>query len=710
MKRIAEFISYHPKLIALIAVLLTIPSAIGYINTYVNYDLLSYLPSELDSMQGEIILDKTFNSASISFLVFENMPEKDVKALKSEIAEVNGVNRVIWVDDIMDISIPVSALPEVITQIFYSQDKTGTLLLVQYDDTAVSDLTMNAIEEIRDITNQQCFMSGLGVIMKDTMDLTNSQAPIFIAIAVVLALIVMAFCMESWVQPLVLLAALSLAVIYNMGTNVFFGQISYITQCIAAILQLGVTMDYSVFLIDRFEEEKINYTDKRDAMTAAIQGAFVSLTGSSLTTVFGFLALCFMTLSLGMDIGLVMAKGVVFGVLTVVLVLPALVLLFDKQIHRYRHRNFIPRFDRLNNFIINHKKFFIAAFVLLFIPAYIMQSNVNVYYSMDKMLPEDIPCIAALNKLKNDFNMATSHFIIVDDNVSASQLVRMENEIKKLDGVTIAVAYNSFVGSGIPDSMIPEEITSMVKAGGKQMMLVNTNFVSATDECNEQLDKLTKIVKSYDPSALITGEGAMYKDMIEITDHDFKLTSILSILSIFLLIAIVFKSISIPAILVLSIELAILVNKAFAFISGVPISFIAPTVIGCVQLGATVDYAILLTTRFREEIRNGKDKRTAIFEAANASERSIFQSALVFFAATFGVYLTCDISIVKELCSMLARGSFISAGVIIFMLTPLLLTLEGFINKTTVGFRKPSAFGKRKKAVQTEISDGGAQK
>ena len=710
MKRIAEFISYHPKLIALIAVLLTIPSAIGYINTYVNYDLLSYLPSELDSMQGEIILDKTFNSASISFLVFQNMPEKDVKALKSEIAEVNGVNRVIWVDDIMDISIPVSALPEVITQIFYSQDKTGTLLLVQYDDTAVSDLTMNAIEEIRDITNQQCFMSGLGVIMKDTMDLTNSQAPIFIAIAVVLALIVMAFCMESWVQPLVLLAALSLAVIYNMGTNVFFWQISYITQCIAAILQLGVTMDYSVFLIDRFEEEKANYTDKRDAMTAAIQGAFVSLTGSSLTTVFGFLALCFMTLSLGKDIGLVMAKGVVFGVLTVVLVLPALVLLFDKQIHRYRHRSFIPRFDRLNNFIINHKKFFIAAFVVLFIPAYIMQNNVNVYYSMDKMLPEDIPCIAALNKLKNDFDMATSHFIIVDDNVSASQLVRMENEIKKLDGVTTAVAYNSFVGSGIPDSMIPEEITSMVKAGGKQMMLVNTNFVSATDECNEQLDKLTKIVKSYDPSALITGEGAMYKDMIEITDHDFKLTSILSILSIFLLIAIVFKSISIPAILVLSIELAILVNKAFAFISGVPISFIAPTVIGCVQLGATVDYAILLTTRFREEIRNGKDKRTAIFEAANASDRSIFQSALVFFAATFGVYLTCDISIVKELCSMLARGSVISACVIIFMLTPLLMTLEGFINKTTVGFRKPSAGGKRKKDVQTEISDGGAQK
>lgn len=701
MARIAKFISYHPKLVTLIAVLLLIPSAIGYINTFVNYDLLSYLPEELDSVKGEVILDKTFNSASMSFLVIDDMPSKDVKALKEKIAGVDGVNSVIWVDDIADISIPASALPQVITQIFYNEDKTSTMLLVRYDETAVSDRTMNAITEIRSISNKQCFMSGMGVIMKDTMDLTNTQSPIFIAIAVVLALIVMSFCMDSWIQPLVLLAALSFAIAYNMGTNVFFGQISYITQCIAAILQLGVTMDYSVFLIDRFEEEKAHYADKRDAMTAAVQSAFVSLAGSSLTTVFGFLALCFMDLSLGKDIGIVMAKGVLFGVVTVVLVLPALVLLFDKQIHKYHHKSFIPKFDKVNLFAVKHRKAITIVFFALFIPAYLMQSNISMYYSMDKMLPEDIPCIQALNKMKDEFNMATSHFIIVDDSIPASKLVQMENEINNLDGITTAIAYNNFVGSGIPDSMIPESLSSLAKAGGKQMMLVNTSYISATNECNEQLEKLNEIVKRYDPDGLITGEGAMYKDLIDVTDHDFKLTSVLSILSIFLLIAIIFKSISIPTILVMSIELAILVNKAISFMTGTTISFIAPTVIGCVQLGATVDYAILLTTRFREELRNGKDKRTAILDAANASDRSIFQSSMVFFAATFGVYLFCDINIVRELCSMLARGSLISAFVIIFMLTPVLLSLEGVINKTTVNFRKAP------KPKFKKISDGG---
>lgn len=704
MKHIAKFISYHPKLVALIAVLLLIPSALGYINTYVNYDLLSYLPEELDSVKGEVVLDETFNSASMSFLVLDNMPAKDIVKLKAKIAEVEGVSSVIWVDDIADISIPASALPEVITQIFYNPEKTSTLMLIRYDGTAISDATVNAISEIRNIMNGECLMSGLGVIMKDTMDLTNSQAPIFIAIAVVTALIIMSFCMESWILPLVLLAALSLAVAYNMGTNVFFGQISYITQCIAAVLQLGVTMDYSVFLIDRFEEEKEKFSDKRDAMASAIGQAFTALTGSSLTTIFGFLALCFMDLSLGKDIGIVMAKGVLFGVITVVLVLPALILLFDKQIHKYRHRSFIPNFDRLNNFVLKHKKIFATVFVLLFVPAYLMQANVDVYYSMDKMLPPELSCIAALNKMKDEFNMATSHFIIVDDDIPGSQLVQMENEINELDGITLTVAYNSFVGSGIPDSMIPEALSSLAKTGGKQMMLVNTSYTSATDECNEQLEKLTEIVKSYDPDALITGEGAMYKDLIDVTDHDFKLTSILSIVSIFILIAIIFKSISIPTVLVLTIELAILINKAISFAMGSEISFIAPTVIGCVQLGATVDYAILLTTRFREEIRNGKDKQEAIRIAANSSDRSILQSALVFFGATFGVFVFCDISIVRELCSMLARGSLISAGVIILMLTPLLLMLEGFINKTTIGFRKES----KKKTAKS--ANGGAEK
>lgn len=686
MKRIAKFIAYHPKTITIIAVLLLIPAAIGYINTFVNYDILSYLPGDLDSVKGENELDETFNSASMSFLVIEDMPSKDVAALKEKIAKVDNVSSVIWVNDIADISIPQEIIPQAVKDIFYSKDGKCTMMLIQYKYKAVTDETMKAIEDVRGLLNNQCFLSGMGVIMKDTRDLADSQAPIFIAIAIAIALVVMTFCMESWVEPWVLLAALCMAVVYNMGTNLIFGQISYITQCIAAILQLGVTMDYSVFLIDRFEEEKPKYADKRDAMASAIQGAFLSLSGSSLTTIFGFLALCFMDLSLGKDIGLVMAKGVVFGVLTVTIVLPALVLQCDKIIHKYRHRSFIPKFDKLNNFVINHKKVWVAIFLVLFIPSYIMQSNVNVYYSMDRMLPDDIGCIAALNKMKEEFNMATSHFIIVDDSLDASDLVKMENEIKGTAGVTNMVAYNSFVGSGIPDSMIPDELKSIAKSGGRQMILVNTSYVAATDECNEQLTKINNIVKKYDKNGYVTGEGAMYKDLIDITDHDFKLTSVLSILSIFILIAIIFKSISIPTILVLSIELAIFVNKAISFATGTTLSFIAPTIIGCVQLGATVDYAILLTTRFREEMRNGHNKLDAIKIAANASDRSIFQSALVFFGATFGVFLTCDIKIVKEVCLLLARGSLISAGVIVFMLTPLLLVLEGLIEKTTYDF------------------------
>lgn len=686
MKRIAKFIAYHPKTITIIAVLLLIPAAIGYINTFVNYDILSYLPGDLDSVKGENELDETFNSASMSFLVIEDMPSKDVAALKEKIAKVDNVSSVIWVNDIADISIPQEIIPQAVKDIFYSKDGKCTMMLIKYKYKAVTDETMKAIEDVRGLLNNQCFLSGMGVIMKDTRDLADSQAPIFIAIAIAIALVVMSFCMESWVEPWVLLAALCMAVVYNMGTNLIFGQISYITQCIAAILQLGVTMDYSVFLIDRFEEEKPKYADKRDAMASAIQGAFLSLSGSSLTTIFGFLALCFMDLSLGKDIGLVMAKGVVFGVLTVTIVLPALVLQCDKIIHKYRHRSFIPKFDKLNNFVVNHKKVWVAIFVVLFIPSYIMQSNVNVYYSMDRMLPDDIGCIAALNKMKEEFNMATSHFIIVDDSLDASDLVKMENEIKETAGVTNMVAYNSFVGSGIPDSMIPDELKSIAKSGGRQMILVNTSYVAATDECNEQITKINNIVKKYDKNGYVTGEGAMYKDLIDITDHDFKLTSVLSILSIFILIAIIFKSISIPTILVLSIELAIFVNKAISFATGTTLSFIAPTIIGCVQLGATVDYAILLTTRFREEMRNGHNKLDAIKIAANASDRSIFQSSLVFFGATFGVYLICDIKIVKEVCAMLARGSLISAGVIILMLTPLLLVLEKFIEKTTYDF------------------------
>lgn len=700
MKRFAHFIAYHPKTVVIVALLLLIPAVLGYIGTYVNYDILSYLPEELDSVQGEIELDKTFNSAAMSFLVVENMPAKDVKALKEKIAEVKNVSDVIWVDDIADISIPEAALPDVIRTVFYNKDSSCTLILVRYKYDAMSDETMEAIEDIRSLMNEQCFISGMSVILKDTRDMTDSQAPIFVAIAIASALVVMSICMESWIQPLVLLAALGIAVIYNMGTNIFFGQISYITQSIAAILQLGVTMDYSVFLIDRFNEEKLRCTDKREAMENAIQAAFSSLAGSSLTTVFGFLALCFMQLSLGLDIGLVMAKGVVLGVVTVVIVLPAFVIQLDKPLTKYSHKSLIPSFNRLNGAILKKRPVFAVIFIVLLIPSFFLQSKVDVYYSMDKMLPADTPCIEGLNKVKDEFNMATSHFIIVDDSVEASKLARMESEIEKLDGISSVLAYNKFVGSGIPDSMIPDSLKTLVKAGGKQMILANSSYTSATDECNAQLDKLESIVKSYDSSGVITGEGALYKDLITITDHDFKLTNILSIISIFILIAIVFKSISIPVILIASIELAIFINEALCVVTGTEISFIAPTVISCVQLGATVDYAILMSTRFREEIQKGHDRKKAMHIAANSADKSIIQSALVFFAATFGVYLTCDINIVKELCSLLARGSLISAAIIILLLPPIMSLLEGVINKTTYNFRG-TKIPKKKKNIKT---------
>ena len=491
MKHFAKLIAYHPKLIVIVALILLIPSAIGYVNTFVNYDILSYLPGDLDSVKGENILDQTFKSASTSFLIIDTqMPAKDITEIKQKISAIKGVSSVTWVDDIADISIPQEALPQAVKDIFYSKNGQYTLMLVQYEYSAVDTVTMDAVNSIRDVMNKQCFLSGMGVIVKDTKELADSQAPIYIAIAIALSLVVMTFCMESWLEPWVLLAALSIAVVYNMGTNVFFGQISYITQCIAAILQLGVTMDYSVFLIDRFEEEKKRFPDKRDAMASAIQGSFISLSGSSLTTIFGFLALCFMRLTLGRDIGLVMAKGVLFGVLTVTIILPALVIQLDKQLHRFRHRSFIPKFNKINAFTIKHKGIFVSVFLILLAPSFIMQNNVSLYYSMDKMLPPELPCVDALNKLKNEFNMATSHFIIVDDSIEDSRLVMMETEINELDGITNSIAYNSFVGSGIPDSMIPDSLKKLAKAGGKQMLLVNSSYEAATDECNAQLNAI----------------------------------------------------------------------------------------------------------------------------------------------------------------------------------------------------------------------------
>lgn len=658
----------------------------GFIGTKVNYDILSYLPDELESVQGEQVLDKTFNTAGISIVITENMQPKQTLALKNEILAVDGVSSVIWVDTIADIGIPADILPDVLKNIFYSADGSQTMMLVRYDNTGSDDSQLRAIAQIKTLLGKNQFLSGLTVVVDDTREIAETQAPLYIAVAVILALIVMSVLMESWFQPLIILFSLGLAVIYNMGTNIFLGQISFITQCVAAVLQLGVTMDYSIFLIDRYAEEKQRFSSREDAMAEAVTVSLTALMGSSLTTVFGFLALCFMKLGLGFDIGFVMAKGVVLGILTVIFVLPAVVLLFEKQIIKYRHRSFVPDFTRLNKFTIKHKKAFALLFLLLLAPAYFIQKNIDMYYSMDKALPSYLTSMEGLTKLKDDFGMACTQFVIIDDSLPADKLIEMEHKLEALDGVTSLLAYNSIVGAAIPDTIIPDDIISLCKQDGKQLMMINSEYGAATDELTAQLVKMDAVVKSYDPTAYITGEGAITQGLIDTTDVDFAVTAVLSIAAIFVLIAICFKSPSLPVILVLSIELAIWINLSITVIMGTEASFVDPTVVNCVQLGATVDYAILLTTRFREELRH-LPRDEAMLKAVSAAQQSIFQSAGVFFAATFGVYLVCDIYIVRGMCALLARGAIISEIVIIVLLSPVLCVCESLIAKTTPSWR-----------------------
>lgn len=689
MKKIALWEAKHPKTVLLLALLLLIPALIGFVCTGVNYDILSYLPDELESMQGEQVLDETFNTAGISIIITEDMQPKYTLALKNEILKVEGVSSVIWVDTLADIGIPADALPDVLKNIFYSADGTKTMMLVRYDPAGGEGSDLKAIAQIKTLLGENAFMSGLSVIVDDTREICDSQAPLYIAVAVALALAVMALMMESWFQPLIVLLSLGIAVLYNMGTNFFLGEISFITQCVAAVLQLGVTMDYSIFLIDRYSEEKEHYPTREEAMAAAVTKSFAALAGSSLTTVFGFLALCFMHLKLGFDIGFVMAKGVLFGILTVVFVLPSIVLIFEKQILKYRHRSFIPDFTKVNVFTLKHKKAFALIFLLLLAPSYLIQKDIDLYYSMNKALPGYLTSMQGFEKLKNDFDMACTQFVIVDDSIPAAKLIEMEQKLGNMDGVSSLLAYNSIVGPAIPDDILPDEIMQLCKQDGLQLFLVNSKFDPATPELTAQLQQMEQIVKSYDPNAYITGEGAIEQGLIDTTDRDFAVTAALSVAAIFILIAIVFKSVTLPIILVLSIELAIWLNLSLSVIMGKEASFVDPTVINCIQLGATVDYAILLTTRFREELRFAP-KQEAMLKAVKMAQQSIFQSAAVFFAATFGVYVVCDIYIVRGMCALLARGAIISEIVIVLFLAPLLVVCEGFIAKTTPSWRLPA--------------------
>lgn len=685
IEKIAHGLTRKPKLVALIAVLMLIPSVIGYAATRINYDILTYLPQDLESSQGERLLEEPFHMAATSMLIVEGMPAGYTNDLISEIKEVPGVSNALWLSNLVGIQIPTDMIPASFREIFFSGE--GTMMIIQYDHPGASEETMDAISQIRSICNEKCFLAGFSVVIKDTKDLVDKELPVFVALAVVLALCAMLLTLESTVLPLILMVNIGIAIVYNFGTNVFLGEISYITKAIAAVLQLGVTMDYSIFLYHRYKDERTNYDDKRDAMAQAIIAAFRSLSGSSVTTIAGFLALCFMRLTLGRDIGVVMAKGVVLGVATVILVLPALILLFDKQIDKHRHKQLIPSMTRINQFVLRHRVAFVVLTLLLFLPSIYAQNHANVYYKLDESLPRDLPSIVGNEKLKDEFDMATSHFVVLRDDIPTMDMTEMENQLKALPGITGLVSYHAMLGTGIPDFFIPDAVKDMLKQGGYQMMMVNSSYDTASDAVSEQLAQMTAIINSYDPDAMITGEAAMTDDLISTTAVDFKVTNYISIAAIFLIIAIVFQSISVPLALVATIELAIFINQGIPYFTGTYVPFVAPTVISCVQLGATVDYAILMTSRFQEELRKGKDRMEAALIAADTSDTSIITSALVMFCATLGVSFVSSIDLIGAICIMLARGALISAVVCMFLMPAILCVCEPVFNKTSLHWR-----------------------
>ena len=687
LEKIANKLTRKPKLVILIATLLLIPSILGAALTRINYDILSYLPQDLDSAKGEALLEEPFHMAATTMLIVEDMPPEYTNRLLEQVKEVPGVSGALWVSDLIGIQFPQEMLPQDLRDVFFSDH--ATMLIVQYEQPGASETTMKAIDEVRKLCNQNCFLAGFSVFIKDTKDLITKEMPLYVLMAVILSAIAMCVMMDSWLLPVALLLSIGLAVIYNFGTNIFLGQISFITQAVAAVLQLGVTMDYSIFLFDRYMEELPHYEDKRDAMASAVVAAFKSVSGSSLTTVAGFLALCFMRLTLGRDIGIVMAKGVVLGVATVILVLPSILLQMDKGIQKFHHKCLKPDMAGVNAFIVRHRKGFVILFALLFVPAVNANNHTQVYYKLDESLPQDMPSIVSNNKLKNDFNMASTYFIVMEDGLGHGEMAEMEEAIESIPGITSVAAYDKFLPAGIPDFFIPDAIKDIYKKDGYQMLMVNSGYVTASDEVALQLEQLNALVKSYDPGAYITGEPAMTADLITTADVDFQVTNYLSIIAILIFVDITFKSLSIPILLVATIELAIFINQGIPYFSGTVIAFVAPTVISCVQLGATVDYAILMTTRFQEELQNGHDRLEAIQLAANSSDISILTSALVFFCATIGVAAVSTMDIVKDICMMLSRGAVISAFVSIFILPSVLAVFEPFIAKTTLHWRTP---------------------
>lgn len=675
-------------LILILAFLLLIPSAIGYIKTRINYDILSYLPGEIETMKGQDILLDEFGTGAFSFVVVEGMNDKDLEKIADEIEDVPHVKNVIWYGSVMDFSIPREALPDDIYNFFNNKDADSQLMAVLFDESMSSDGTMDAIQEINDLVGKQCFVSGMASVNNDIRKLAEDESVIYVLIAVILSLIVLSLTMDSALVPFLFLISIGMAIIYNLGSNVIMGEISYITKALAAVLQLGVTMDYSIFLWHSYQEQQERFDgDKNRAMAHAISNTITSVVSSSITTVAGFLALCFMSFTLGLDLGIVMAKGVVFGVIGCVTILPSLILVCDKAIEKTKHRVILPDMSRIAGWITNHYIVFVIAFLVVLVPAIYGYTHTDVYYDLTGTLPETFSSKVGNDKLTEQYQMGATHMVLAKSDLSKKDSMNMIDDIKKVDGVKLAASLDSIMGPDIPEEMIPDDIKEVFKSGNYQMMVIVSEYASATDEVNKQCDEINKIIKKYDDTAMLIGEAPCTKDLIEITDVDFKNVSIISIGAIFLIIAIVFKSITLPIILVCVIEFAIFINMGIPAYTGTVLPFIASIVIGTIQLGATVDYAILMTNKYKKNRFRGMEKKEAIIDALSKSIQSIIVSALSFFAATFGVGMYSNIDMIGSLCMLMARGAIISMIVVIFILPSMLMVFDRVICATSAGFR-----------------------
>lgn len=672
--------------ILILSIILLIPAVWGYVNTRINYDVLTYLPEDIETMQGQEIMTNDFGIGAFSMLMVDGMEDKDIVKLKEKVEKVDGVANVLWYDSLADISVPQSMLPSKLYDEYNTEN--GTMMAVFFKGGTSSDETMKAVTEIRKITGKQCFLSGMSAIVEDTKELAEKETPLYVLIAVALSALVLAITMESIFVPVLFLLSIGIAIVYNLGTNVFFGEISYITKALAAVLQLGVTMDYSIFLMHSYQEQQVRYNgDKERAMAHAISQTFSSVIGSSVTTVAGFIALCFMSFTLGKDIGIVMAKGVIFGVLVCVTVLPSMILCFDKLIEKTKHKPLLPDIGRISDKVTKRYVIYVVAFVILLFPAIYGNNHTGVYYNLDESLPKDLPSVIANTKLKEDYNMNTTHMILVDSSVAGSDVKKMSQEIEKVDGVKWVLGLDNLVGSGVPADMLPESVTSMLKNDKYQLLMVNSTYKVATDKVNKQIEEIDKILDKYDEGAMLVGEAPLTKDLINITDTDFKRVSAVSIGIVFVIILLLFKSITIPVILVGVIEFAIFVNMGIPFYTGTKLPFVASIVIGTIQLGATVDYAILMTTRYQRERSRGAGKFDAITTAHKFSAQSIIVSALSFFAATIGVGLYSNIDMISSLCILMARGALISMAVVVLILPSLFMVFDKIIIKTSKGFR-----------------------